>query len=195
MTSDTDTFPIPPEAPVIRKNCAPPAVIIDTREQTPLSFPPDVRTVRDRLKTGDYSIIGYEDRFTVERKTLSDLVRTVIHERERFVRELERMASFDFRRLLVVAPYAKVVRGPYRFSGAHPRAIVASLAAWEVRYGVPVVFAANEYEAARRIADWVHYYVREREREESADGGNPKSLHALRARTCVHAIDPRPISR
>ena len=84
------------------------------------------------LATGDYSVRGYEGEFTVERKSLPDLVRSVTHDRERFVRELERMRAFEFRRLLVVAPFGRVrlgdcACGGYSFSAANPRAVLASL--------------------------------------------------------------------
>lgn len=137
-------------------------IIIDTREQHPLKFPARFQTVRETLKTGDYSVDGFRDRFTIERKSLSDLVNTVIHDRERFERELERMRSYEFRRILVTAPFERVARGPYPHSRANPKSVLASLAAFEVRYGVPIVFAKDEKEAAERILIWIHYFVREK---------------------------------
>lgn len=138
-----------------------PPIVIDTREQTPLVFPSGVATVRGTLRTGDYSVAGHEAAFTVERKSLADLVNTVIHERERFERELERMAAFAFRRLLIVAPFREVARGGYRFSRANPAAVLASVATFEVRYGVPAVFAHDAGEAAALIVLWARYFDRE----------------------------------
>ena len=157
--------PTPPPAPGR-------AIIIDTREKTPLVFPDEIPTKRDGLPTGDYSISGYRDRFTVERKSLQDLAFTLIYERARFERELERMRAFEFRRVLVVGTYADVAAGRYHYtrSRINPRSIVASVAAFEVRYGVPFIFAANAIEAARRVVDWAHYYVREKERPKTRKG-------------------------
>ena len=138
-----------------------PKILIDTREQTPLVFPDGVPTERTTLQTGDYSIEGYADVFTVERKSLTDLVNTVIHDRERFERELERMTAYPFRRLLIVAPWRRVVDGNYRFSMANGRAVMASVSAFEVRYGVPAVFVNDTEEAAKRLTWWAWYYVRE----------------------------------
>lgn len=138
-----------------------PPLVIDTREQTPLTFPSMVEVKRGTLKTGDYSIQGYEDRFAVERKSLQDLVHTVIHDRERFERELERMREYPFRRIIVTAPYAVVARGGYPFSRANPRSVIASLNTFDVRYGVPTTFAANSSEAALRVLNWAYYFVRE----------------------------------
>ena len=151
--------PAPPAPPT------PPAagytIIIDTREQTPLTFASGIPTVRRGLATGDYSILGYEDLFTVERKSLADLVHTLIHERERFIRELRRMQSIPFRRVLCTADMAAVRRGNYKHSRANPKSVIAMIATFEVRYGVPFVFAGSTDEAARRVADWAHYFTRE----------------------------------
>ena len=148
------------------KKITPPTIIIDTREQTPLFFPACVPTRRATLKTGDYSIAGYESEFTVERKSLPDLVNTVIHDRERFERELERMQTYRFRRLLITAPWSRVLSGDYGFSMANGRAVMASVHAFEVRYGVPAVFVDGPQAAATRVVWWARYYVREREKEE-----------------------------
>lgn len=140
---------------------APITIVIDTREQTPFAFPASVPTVRGTLHTGDYSVAGHEDQFTIERKSLADLVHTIIHDRGRFERELERMRAFAFRRVIVTAPFADVARGNYAHSMANPKSVIASICAFEIRYNVPFVFAANKREAMCRVADWARFYVRE----------------------------------
>ena len=149
-------------------------IVIDTREQTPLAFPDGVRTVRGTLHTGDYSIQGCESEFTVERKSLADAVHTVIHDRERFGRELERMAAFDFRRIIVTAPYSFVARGRYRHSRANPKSVIGLLRALEIEHDVPVVFADSATDAARFIVDWARFYIRKRAKHaELAQPGTP----------------------
>jgi ERCC4-type nuclease len=70
-------------------NGEPPTIIVDTREQKPLEF---VTSIVKGLSTGDYSILGYEDEFTIEHKTIKDLIGTCDYRnRERFRRELGRM--------------------------------------------------------------------------------------------------------
>jgi len=139
-----------------------PRILIDTREQTPLVFPDGIPTARATLRTGDYSVEGYTADFAVERKSLSDLVNTVIHDRERFERELQRMTSYQFRRLLIIAPWRRVLKGGYDFSMANGRAVMASVAAFEVRYGVPAVFVSDTDEAVKRLTWWAWYLVREK---------------------------------
>lgn len=78
-------------------------ILVDTREQSPWSFT-EIRGRSDQkyrplivpvklagLPTGDYSIEGLADGIAIERKSLTDLFGTILGDRERFERELERM--------------------------------------------------------------------------------------------------------
>lgn len=78
-------------------------IITDTREQLNLDFSKfkDVEVVRKKLDTGDYSVSGYENRLCIERKATNDLVSTLISNHQRFLRELERMKSYEERYILV----------------------------------------------------------------------------------------------
>jgi ERCC4-type nuclease len=50
-----------------------PVIVIDTREPDPLAFERR-SSIRGTLQTGDYSVAGLEDLFSIERKTVADLV-------------------------------------------------------------------------------------------------------------------------
>jgi ERCC4-type nuclease len=71
-----------------------PVVIVDTREKTPFSFTCHgnwiAGTVRRKLDAGDYSVEGMEALLALERKSLSDLITTLIQCRSTFLRECER---------------------------------------------------------------------------------------------------------
>lgn len=140
-----------------------PTILVDSREQTPLPFahfPAECAT----LYTGDYSAKGIEQSFCVERKSLADLVGSLTAERDRFTRELERMRGYAFRRLLVIGSRNEIEQHAYR-SKASPAAILGSLWAFEVRYSVPVVFAATPEEGAETVERWTFYALRERMKE------------------------------
>jgi hypothetical protein len=62
------------------------------------------------LATGDYSIIGLEDRVVVERKSLVDLYGTLGKGRERFEREFERMTAMDFANVVIEADWREIIR-------------------------------------------------------------------------------------
>ena len=137
-----------------------PTILTDTREQTPLLFA-NLTTERRTLPTGDYSVLGFERDFCVERKTIEDLVQSLTHERDRFSRELQRMRGYSFRRLLIVGTLADIEAHRYR-SQANPKAIIGSLFAFEARFDVPVYFCATPATAATQIERWALYFVRER---------------------------------
>ncbi|PIX19031.1 MAG: hypothetical protein COZ70_11115 [Deltaproteobacteria bacterium CG_4_8_14_3_um_filter_51_11] len=65
-----------------------PAIIIDSREQLPYQFPES--SITAALQTGDYSLVGFESVFEVERNALSDFIGCCTWGRSRFERELQR---------------------------------------------------------------------------------------------------------
>ncbi|MYM92552.1 ERCC4 domain-containing protein [Duganella vulcania] len=139
-----------------------PVVLVDTREQMPFDLArfsnwlSGVKTAT--LDTGDYSIEGMEHLICLERKSLNDLVGTLMHQRGRFFRQLERMQAFPYRAILVEASYAEV-KSPYNFTqdvAAHPNGVSGSLDALEVRFGVPVIYTStNRALAEEKAASWL----------------------------------------
>ena len=137
-----------------------PCVVIDTREQEPLPIA-RLPVIRAGLLTGDYSVAGLETLFTVERKSIPDLVACcAASNRERFENELHRLRGFRFRRLLIVGDRRDIEAGNYR-STIKPAAVLGTLAAFEVRYDCPVVFEPDPATAARRVESWAWYAARE----------------------------------
>jgi ERCC4-type nuclease len=68
-----------------------PIICIDTREIEPLTFT-RLQSVRGTLYSGDYSILGLEAEFAVERKSLDDLANCCLSSnRGRFQNELPRL--------------------------------------------------------------------------------------------------------
>jgi ERCC4-type nuclease len=146
-----------PDLPLLDGNL--PILVVDTREQTPLTFN-RLRSTPGTLTTGDYSIRGLENLFAVERKSKADLIGCMVGEnRERFSRELHRLNGFAFRRLLVTCSESEIEYGDWR-SKITPKVVRNTLAAIEAR-GVPVVFAPSVEEASRRIEYWAFWYARE----------------------------------
>ncbi len=123
-------------------------VVVDTREQRPWTFEgqPGIVTVRQRLETGDYSIAGLELRVAIERKSLDDWTSTVMRERKRFYRELERMRAYEFRAVVIEASVRDVMEGRYK-SQANPNAVLGFIAEVSVAQSVPVYLAGTRPEA------------------------------------------------
>lgn len=124
-------------------------LVVDSREQRPYGFDATrVRTVRAALPAGDYSLAEYEQRVAVERKTLNDLVTTVIHDRERFKAELEKLATYDAACIVAEADLRDLLEQRYH-GRAHPNSVVGSLIAIAVDFRIPVFFCGDRDAAER----------------------------------------------
>jgi len=137
-----------------------PVIVVDSREQAPLLFT-RLPSVRGTLRSGDYSALGIEEHCAIERKSVADLISCFVDSnRDRFENELHRLRGFHFRRLLIVGTRGEIERGEYR-SHLNPKAALNTLSAFEVRYGVPVVFIPTPEEAARQVESWIWWSARE----------------------------------
>lgn len=114
-------------------------IVVDTREHLPYVF--DGAVVKT-LPTGDYSVLGLEDRVAIERKSKPDAYASLGRGRARFRREVERLAELDYAAIVVEDTVPGFLRRPPH-TRMNPRAAVASLLAWSVRYRVPVIFAGD----------------------------------------------------
>lgn len=132
-----------------------PRLVVDTREQSPLSFP-HMDSIRATLGTGDYSIDGLTHRFAVERKSLPDLVSSLTRARDRFMRELERLRGMDFARLLVIGSPLELHACLAR-RAVSAASILGSLEAVNTRH-VPVVWASTAERAALLVERWACYF-------------------------------------
>ena len=123
-------------------------VIIDTREQLPYSFSDRVVAVRSPLAAGDYSVAEVEHLLAVERKTLDDFVSSVIRDRPRFRRELEKLRDYRAACVVVEASLGDIVAHRYH-SGAHPNAVVGAALSIIVDYQIPVFFCSDRQACCR----------------------------------------------
>ena len=123
-------------------------VIVDTREQQPYTFlglKADhkrqwstlfVPTIRKCLPVGDYSVVDYESRVVVERKSKSDLWGSV-GRRSNFERRLERMSEqFDYAAVVIEAELSEILNDPPNFSTITPKNLNRTILAWRQRYAV-----------------------------------------------------------
>ena len=130
-------------------------LVADTREQEPWAFDPImVEVVRRALPAGDYSVAGLETRVAVERKSLDDLVSTVIRARVRFYRELRRLQTYDAACVIVEASLADLLTGRFR-GAASPASVLGAVIAIIVDTGVPVFFASDRQLACRFAQDYL----------------------------------------
>lgn len=137
-------------------------ILIDSREQLPFSFDRhEVETETTALQIGDYSIPGFEDRVSIERKALDDLVGCLMgSNRDRFERELSKSRHYDLFCVVVEASMEDISRGRYR-SQMKPQSALQSIFAFSVRYRMPFIWAGNRAGAEYATYSLLSKYLRE----------------------------------
>ena len=142
---------------------APYQIAIDSREQFPFFFtgyradahqgykPLVIPIVVKGLKTGDYSIVGMEDKVAVERKSLQDAFGTFGAGRERFERELERLSELDFAGVVIEAGWPAILHRPPPHTKFTSKSFFRSVIAWNVRYPKIHFWAAETRSFAERV--------------------------------------------
>jgi len=122
-------------------------IVVDTREKQPWSFSPRIQTIKHKLDSGDYSILGHESRIAIERKSKNDFVSSICKQRSRFQKELIRLQAFDFAAVVVECQLFDVLAGDY-VSSMNPKSVLATVASITVDYGIPVFFAGHRAASA-----------------------------------------------
>jgi len=130
-----------------------PYVLIDTREQRPLRFPEalGVDCGAATLPAGDYSVRGFTHLIALERKSISDLVQTLSHGRERFENELDLLAEYKWKAILIEGDQVDIETHAYR-SNMLPKSVLGSLRAFYWRWGVPHFWCTDPRGAAEHVA-------------------------------------------
>lgn len=147
------------------KSKPPIPILIDNQEKKPWAFPSDQFVVSTaNLFTGDYTIAGFEERVTIERKSGNDFVSSVIHDWLRFKKQLIRMAGFDDAIIAVECTIDDIKNCRYdddeRDEGKHrsqanPESIIGKAHAITIDFGVPVLFWHNRTYAQAEAAHYL----------------------------------------
>ena len=93
-----------------------------------------IRTEVRTLKSGDYSLAGYEHRVAVERKSPSDCFSTIGQGRDRFERELARLNGMQFAAVVVESEWSEIFADPPEHSQLSPKTVYRSVLAWQQRF-------------------------------------------------------------
>lgn len=142
-------------------------IVIDSNEQMPLRFPDDVPTVRQKIYPGDYSIVGLTNKFAIERKSLDDLVGSLLYSevqangekryrRDKLTEELLAMRDFKFKCLCCEEPRSRLESHWYK-STVPPHNIMGMIFDLEAYTGVQVKF----FEGREQMARWIAYEARQ----------------------------------
>lgn len=137
----------------------PPVIVIDTREQAPFTFE-GFETVRRGLKSGDYSLVGYEGVLAVERKSHNDAWGCLTEGRARFERCLDRLSKLDRALVVIESPQREFVIPPHQVQRVNAGTAMGSYISWMCKYRVPVVWCENRYWAERVALRFLLAYVK-----------------------------------
>jgi ERCC4 domain len=128
------------------------AIVVDTREQYAYRFATQqVVTVRRALPCGDYGVTANERLVAVvERKSLPDLVSSLINGRLRYA--LGELASLPRGAIVVEERYSQI----FKLDRVRPALVADGLAELQVRWpGVPIAFC----ESRQLAEEWTYRYL------------------------------------
>lgn len=146
-------------------------IICDTREQKELKFR-GYSTLTKKLEVGDYAPLGFEDKVTIDRKSLSDLWGTLGEKKQKRLTKLkEASKNYDYLGIYIEGSYTDVLTGNwpnYFRSKMKGYVIIDRLETIKLKYGIDVVFCNDRSEMQKRIKTIFKAYLRgkENKREE-----------------------------
>jgi ERCC4-type nuclease len=156
-------------------------VMIDSREQQPYTFeglmtnvdqgslPIRVRTRREGLPVGDYSIFGLPSGIIIERKSKEDLYSSISQRRENFEDRLRKMSSeFMAAAVVVECEWADMILNPPAFSQFNPKALARTLDSWMIRFRVHWLFMPDRSTAEAKTYRLLEMFHHLHERGETA---------------------------
>lgn len=125
-------------------------IVIDTREKRGYSFPDSVRR---KLEAGDYSLDGLESNVTIERKSIDDLVNTILRGKHRFANELRKLQLYDHAFIVIEGSIENMLSGDYK-SQLKPEAFLGMVCTLQLQYHpVHIIFAGDRAHAYAWVAE------------------------------------------
>ncbi len=150
------------------KRAWPVTIYYDDREKHPFELDEHkFRLVKKRLKTGDYTIKGFEDILCIEKKNgiKEVLINICRGDRVRFKKFLERMSKFKYKYFIIEdSPdrIAAVLRSIPDCRMA-PRTFYLWIAMIVVDYGIPVIFTGHKPSVRKAMADEIFTKIIEKD--------------------------------
>lgn len=131
---------------------SPLTILYDDREKAPWTFISDYWPMeRKRLKVGDYIIKGFEDKFTLEKKSgiLEILTDLSAPSRARFERFLEKLSAYPIKCIIVEETLSKstidrALKILYKKSRGKSKLTASTIYYWTAaittKYNIPIIF-------------------------------------------------------
>lgn len=110
-------------------------IVIDTREQTPWTFPDGIKTVRRGIHFGDYTLDGLDEIVAIERKSAMDMIGCVGQSRGRFEKHLYGLADLPFAHVIIECSMRALCETCSK-TGVNVSSLVGTIVAWQAATGV-----------------------------------------------------------
>ena len=130
-----------------------PIIIVDTREKIPWRFNKSkycMGSISQKLDLGDYSIIGMQNIFVVERKgSAAELYRNLGIDKVRFIKEMEGLKSFKYKFLIIecdvkdIIDFPTIIKKYGKKTVLTPQYIFSQLVEIRIKYGVEFMFIGS----------------------------------------------------
>lgn len=153
-------------------------IVRDTGEKK-VRFPwtlhhmPDVNLIGRHLKTGDFTVDGYEDLLMLERKdSIDELAGNFTKGRPQFERLFQRAQKHLIRRLIVKGSLSDIFDHNYR-SNLPPYDFLQALSSWQMKYRFEIDWCENFAQVQKIIANHCRQFLRIME-EDIQDGKKGK---------------------
>jgi len=128
-------------------------ILKDTREQMPYQFS-GIPSISRKLHEGDYSIENYDAGITIERKGLNDFYGSIAQGRNRFMREMERLKSYEFKGLVIEAEEQDVLCPEQSFRKIHRNTVYSTIVSLEVKHNVHVYYGSRKM-CENKVLNWL----------------------------------------
>jgi ERCC4-type nuclease len=142
-------------------------IITDTREKRPYKWD---NSIVGTLKTGDYTVQGYESQVAIERKSKADAYGSIGGGRKRFEREFERLSGYEYAVLVIECTYRDFLITPIH-SKLNSKVAINTLYSWSIKYGVNIWFADNREYGKKLVYGLLEMFwrIKENEKKRSSD--------------------------
>lgn len=103
------------------------------------------------LKTGDYTIKGLENKFAIERKTLTDFISSITHKRKSFEEKVVQASkNLSFYAIVIECTLHDITNHNYSNDVA-PEAILNTILCWTVKYHIPIILCESRSGGAQTV--------------------------------------------
>jgi ERCC4-type nuclease len=137
-------------------------ILIDTREQRPYTFKDyPVNTQVATLKTGDYTLLDHENDICIERKSGTDFIQSITHNRKRFESEVQRMSGYEYSYIICEWELCQIFRYTQQYTRIKSAdTVLSTVFSWQQRYNVSFHFFNGRNMAERAIYKIFAMYLR-----------------------------------